>query len=176
MRLRETVLIALFAALALVFNLAEGLLPMPLPGIKLGAANVFALTALVVLGARAAFAVTLLRISLAWLISGNPFAFACSLTGGLLSTTIMILLYTRFGRFFSLSWISVAGAWAFNIGQVAAVSLLVGSFAVFYYLPILLVVGTATGWTVGVLAAMLAIRIKKIRLTGSVRDDETIDR
>lgn len=46
---RRIVLTGLFTACALVVNVAEGMLPMPLPGIKLGAANVFALAALVLL-------------------------------------------------------------------------------------------------------------------------------
>ena len=49
---RRIVLTGLFTACALVVNVAEGMLPMPLPGIKLGAANVFALAALVLLGKR----------------------------------------------------------------------------------------------------------------------------
>ena len=175
MRLRRTLLIALLAALALVFNYFEGLLPMPLPGIKLGAANVFALVALVLAGPKAAFAVTLLRVGLAGLLFANPFAFACSLTGALLSTAALTLLYTRFRDVFSLVWVSVAGAWAFNLGQIAVVALLVHSTSVFYYLPVLLVVGTATGYAVGALAGILCGRIRQTPLFRSVYD-ETIDR
>jgi heptaprenyl diphosphate synthase len=174
MRLRKILIIALFTSLALVVNVIEGLLPMPLPGVKLGAANVFALTALLLFGTRAAFAVTLLRVLLGWLVSGNPFAFACSISGGLLSTAVMALLYTRYEKYFSVAWVSVGGAWAFNIGQVAAVALLVGSADVFYYLPLLLVVGSAAGWAVGALAAVLAARMKKIIEIGGTHRHENI--
>jgi len=73
MSLRRVIVTGLLTALALVFNIVEGTMPLPLPGIKLGAANVFSLLALVLLGVREAFAVTLLRVCLAWLVTGNWF-------------------------------------------------------------------------------------------------------
>ena len=54
MKTRRLVLTALLTACALAVNLAESALPMPAPGIKLGAANVFSLAALVLMGAREA--------------------------------------------------------------------------------------------------------------------------
>lgn len=162
MRLRRTILLALLTSLALVVNLLEGGVPMPLPGMRLGAANAFALTALVLMGARASLAVTLLRVLLAWLLSGNPFAFFCSLTGGLFSTAVMAVLYTKFRELFSLPWISVAGAWAFNAGQILVAALLIGDARVFYYLPPLLIAGTVAGWAVGLLARALGGRLAAI--------------
>ena len=95
MKTRRLVLTALLTACALAVNLAESALPMPAPGIKLGAANVFSLAALVLMGAREAFAVTLLRVSLAWLATGNVFALFCGLAGGLAATAAMTLMYKR---------------------------------------------------------------------------------
>lgn len=159
MKTARLTVLALLVSLALVLNIAEGTLPMPLPGIKLGAANVFTIAALVLFGAREAFAVTAARVLLAWLLTGNIFAFLCGMTGGLLSTTVMALIYTEFSDYFSLPSISVAGAWAFNIGQVTVAALLIGDLHVFYYLLPLLPAGTAAGWAVGVLAQLLADRL-----------------
>ena len=89
MKLKNVIITGLLAAFALVFNIFEGYLPMPLPGIKLGAANVFSLVALVLLGIKEAFAVTLIRVFLAWVMTGNWFAFLCSLAGGLMSAAVM---------------------------------------------------------------------------------------
>lgn len=161
MKTRQLVLTALLASLALAFNIAEGFLPMPLPGVKLGAANVFALAALVLMGPKAAFAVTLLRVCLAWLVSANWFAFLCSLAGGLLATAAMVLVYTRFRNDFSLPWVSVAGAWAFNAGQIVVVVYMVGDARMTLYAVPLLLIGTATGWAVGKLAELLCGRIEK---------------
>ena len=91
MNTRRLVLTALLTACALAVNIAEGALPMPAPGIKLGAANVFSLAALVLMGAREAFAVTLLRVSLAWLATGTLFALFCGLAGGLAATAVMVM-------------------------------------------------------------------------------------
>ena len=162
MRPRALVLTALLTSLALAFNIAEGLLPLPLPGVKLGAANVFALVALVLMGPRSAFSVTLLRVLLAWLVSANWFAFLCSLAGGLLATAVMVFVYVNYKSEFSLPWVSVAGAWAFNAGQVAVVALMVRDARMLFYAAPLLLIGTGTGWVVGKLAEMLCQRVKKI--------------
>lgn len=160
----KIVTLALFVSLAAVISAFEGLIPMPLPGVKLGAANVFALAALVLMGPREAFSVTILRVLLAWLLTGNLFALLCGLVGGVLSTTVMTLIYTQFRGFFSIPWMSAAGAWAFNIGQVLAAVMLIGDLRVIYYLPALILMGTAAGWAVGVLAQLLCRRLEKLQL------------
>ncbi|MDO5116490.1 MAG: Gx transporter family protein [Synergistaceae bacterium] len=160
MNTRRIVLTGLFTACALAVNIAEGALPMPLPGMKLGAANVFALAALVLLGVKEAFAVTLLRVALAWLITGNIFSFFCSLGGALPAVALMALLYGKFSSDFSLPWISVAGALAFNVGQVAVVSFVVGDARVVFYILPLFIAGTAAGWAVGKLAETLCRRLR----------------
>ncbi|MEG1602710.1 MAG: Gx transporter family protein [Cloacibacillus sp.] len=156
---RRLVMAALFIACALVVNAAEGMLPMPLPGLKLGAANVFTLAALVMLGVKAAFCVTVLRVLLAWLFTGNWFAFLCSMAGGVAAAIVMSLLYCKMRRDFSLPWISVAGAWAFNAAQTLLVSYMIGDArAVFYMIP-LFIAGTAAGWAVGRLAQEICRRL-----------------
>lgn len=164
MTLRTMLLVSFFSAMALVFNLIEGLLPMPLPGIKLGAANVFALLALVLFGVKEAFIVTALRVLLAWLINANLFAFACSALGGFCSIFVMSVLYSRFREHFSLTWLSVAGAWAFNIGQLAAAAFIINDTAVLWYIFPLLTAGTATGWIIGLTAQILCERMKKANI------------
>lgn len=152
--------IALFAAFALVLNVIEGAFPMPLPGLKLGAANVFALAALVLIGVKAAFAVSLLRVFLSWLISGNWFAFLCSLFGVLSTTAVMSFFYVKHRGRFSIRFISMTGAWAFNAAQVAAVAALVREPRVSLYIFPLLAVGTVTGYAVGYVAEIVCQRLK----------------
>lgn len=159
MKLKNIIITGSLAAFALVFNMFEGSLPMPLPGIKLGAANVFSLLALVLLGAKEAFAVTLIRVFLAWVMTGNWFAFVCSLAGGLMSAAVMSFIYLKYRDDFSLPWISVAGAWAFNIAQVSVAALIVNDIRVLLYIVPLLAAGTAAGWAVGWLALLLCKRV-----------------
>lgn len=169
MKTRRLVLTALFTACAIVVNLAEGMLPMPLPGVKLGAANVFTLAALVLMGPKEAFAVTLLRVFLSWLMTGNWFAFLCSAAGGLAAAAVMTLLWLRRKKDFTLPWISVAGAWAFNIGQTLAVTYIVGDVRVAFYIAPLFIAGTAAGWVTGWLAQKICERL-------GGKDFEDIDR
>lgn len=159
---RKLVTLSLFTSLSVAFSFVEGMLPLPLPGIRLGAANVFALAALVLYGPREAFTVTILRVLIAWLISGNGFALLCSMTGGCLSTSVMALLYNKLSDLFSLPWISVAGAWAFNVGQIFVAAALIGDARVFYYLLPLILAGTVAGWAVGQMADILSDRLKSI--------------
>ncbi len=158
----KLVFIALFAALALVLNLAESSFPLPFPGMRLGLANVFSLFALLLLGPASAVLVSVLRVLMAFTISGNPFALACSAGGLFLSLPVSILLYERFGKFFSVEAISVASAVAFNVGQLAVVAFLTGEPALFGYLPILTVAAFATGLAVGFVARTLAARLSSV--------------
>lgn len=161
MKLKNIILSSFFVSMALIFNLIESFFPLPLPGVKIGTANVFTLSALVTMGTRQAFIVTILRVSLAFIITGNVFSFFCGIVGGLLATATMALLYNKFKNDFSLSWISVAGAWAFNIGQTWVASYIVGDMRLMYYLFPLLVLGTVSGWTVGHLAELLSARFNQ---------------
>ena len=158
-RTKKLVLTALFTACAIVVNIAESALPMPLPGLKLGAANVFALAALVLMGPKEAFAVTVLRVFLSWLMTGNWFAFICGITGGLAAASAMSLLWCGWKKEFTLPWISIAGAWAFNIGQTAAAAVIVGDARVIFYIAPLFIAGTAAGWATGWLAQKICERL-----------------
>lgn len=162
MKPQKLTLLALFVSLSVVFSFVEGMLPMPLPGVKLGAANAFALTALVLYGPREAFAVTIIRVLLGWLLTGNSFSLLCGLTGGFLSTSAMALIYTKSSELFSLPWISVAGAWAFNVGQLLAAAAVIGDARVLYYLLPLVLAGTAAGWAVGQMSRVLSGRLARI--------------
>ena len=153
---KRLTLCALLAALALGLSYVEGYFPLtlliPLPGVKLGLANIVTLFALLQLGAPAAFAVLLVRCLLGAMFAGNVSALLFSLLGGLLAMSLMALL-----RFTPLSvyGISVAGAAAHQCGQVAAAMLVLRSTAPLGYLPLLLVVSVFTGAITGLITALL---------------------
>ena len=140
---KQLTLCAVLTALALAFSYLENFFPLslaiPIPGIKLGLANivtVFALYAL--LGA---------------VFAGNMNALIFSLLGGFSAMLVMILL-SRF-RHLSIYGVSIGGAAAHNCGQIAAACLTLGSMAPLYYLPILLGASLITGAVTGVAAACL---------------------
>lgn len=85
--------IAGFAALAAAIHVLEAGLPSPLPGVKLGLANIITLIVLLRHGPRAAIAVTLLRIVLSGIVLGTLFAptFWLSLSGGLAALGCLLI-------------------------------------------------------------------------------------
>ena len=146
---------AILAALALALSYVEGMfpLPVPLPGFKLGLANIVTLFALYTLGAPSALSILLVRVLLGAMFAGNASALIYSLLGGFAAMAVMIAL-SRFERL-SVYGVSVGGAAAHNIGQVAAAMLTLGSAAPAAYLPVLLVVAVFSGALTGLICSLL---------------------
>ena len=157
---------AVLAALALALSYVEGMfpLPVPLPGFKLGLANIVTVFALYALGAAQALAVLLVRVLLGAMFAGNASALIFSLFGGLAALGVMAML-SRFGRL-SVYGVSVGGAAAHNGGQVCAAMLTLGSSAPLAYLPVLLIVSLFTGALTGFIAALL---LRALRHTNMVK-------
>jgi heptaprenyl diphosphate synthase len=160
--LRQMTVDALLIALALVLSLAERWIPLelviPIPGIKLGLANVVTLFALLRLSVTDAFVIVLLRSVILGLITG-PTTLLFSLSGGLLAWVVMAGLIRWHDIAFSVVGISLAGASAHNIGQVAMASLLLNESLMWVtYLPPLLLTGLVTGTLTGVAAYPLIRR------------------
>lgn len=154
---KDLTLCAVLTAMALALSYLEGLFPLsaaiPIPGIKLGLANVVTLFALYVLGPGLAMLVLLARCFLGAVFAGNMNALIFSLLGGVAAMAVMAGL-SRLRRL-SVYGVSVGGAAAHNCGQVAAAVLTLGNTAPLYYLPVLLGVSLFTGALTGFLAVCL---------------------
>ena len=154
---RELTLCAVLTAMALALSYVESFFPLslaiPLPGIKLGLANIVTLFALYALGPGQAFMTLLARCLLGAVFAGNMSALIFSVLGGVTAMAVMILL-SRCGRL-SVYGVSVGGAAAHSCGQVAAAVLTLGNTAPLYYLPVLLGVSLFTGALTGLIAACL---------------------
>lgn len=159
---KTVVVCGVLSALALALSWMERLLPLgllvPLPGVKLGIANIVTMFALYFWGAAPAFAILTVRCLLSAFLGGGVTALAFSLTGGLLALGVMWLL-KRF-RCFSLLGVSMAGAAAHNLGQMAACVLLLGSVAPLSYLSVLLPAALVTGLATGGLSIPLFGRLE----------------
>ena len=163
MKTKKLILTAILTAFALVAFVIVGAIPplTPIYGIKLGLANIFTLFALYALGTRYAAAVMVLRIVLGSIFAGQLVSFIYSLSGGLLSLLLMILLK----RFFPLRqmWVlSVLSAVTHNIGQLAAAVFMTQALAIACYLPVLILSGIIAGAFTGLCAQLVLIRILKI--------------
>ena len=151
-----------FTALALIFSYIETLIPINLgiPGVKLGVANLIIVIALYKIRLPEVYLLSVVRVLLSGLIFGNYFSIIYSLAGGLLSLTVMVLL-KQMGSF-SVMGISVAGGVCHNIGQMIVAMLVVETFSVAYYFPVLLIAGLLTGFLIGILANGMLKRLVNV--------------
>lgn len=139
-----------FTALALIFSYVETLIPIQfgIPGVKLGLANLIIVIALYRMKLSETYLLSIVRVLLAGFIFGNYFSIIYSLAGGILSLTVMALLRKKGG--FSVIGVSIAGGVFHNIGQLIVASVIVETFSVMYYVPVLLIAGLVTGLLIGI--------------------------
>ena len=94
-RVRKMTTITMLLAMSIVFHMIEPVIPMPIPGVKLGLANIFGLVALFLYGAKEMFSINIMRVIIASLLRGIIFGtgFWLSLSGFLLSSAMVRLFY-----------------------------------------------------------------------------------
>ena len=153
----QLTLCAVLTAMALALSYLENFFPLslaiPLPGMKLGLANIVTLFALYALGPGQALLILVARCLLGAVFAGNMNALIFSVMGGV--TAMLVMIGLRHLRGLSVYGVSVGGAAAHNCGQVAAAVLTLGNPAPLYYLPVLLGVSLFTGALTGLIAACL---------------------
>ncbi len=152
-----------FTALALMFSYIETMIPIQfgVPGIKLGFANIMIVIMLYKSSAKEALLLSIVRIMLSGFLFGNLSSILYSIAGGVLSLEIMTLLKKQGG--FSVIGVSVAGGVSHNVGQLIVAMLVVETYQVGYYFPVLLVAGVLTGLGIGVASQEVLKRIRNIR-------------
>lgn len=164
---KNLALCAVLTALALGLSTLESLFPVslvvPLPGVKLGLANIVTVFALYELGAAPALVILLARCGLGSLFAGNASALLFSLLGGL--TAMLVMIGLKRCRRLSIYGVSIGGAAAHNIGQMAAALITLGNTAVLGYLPFLLAVSLFTGALTGFVSALLLRAMSHVKLS-----------
>ena len=150
-----------FTALALIFSYVELLIPINfgIPGAKLGLANLVIIIVLYKTDWKEALLLSVVRIVLAGFLFGNLFGILYSLAGGILSLAVMALL-KRSGAF-SIIGVSMAGGVSHNVGQLIMAMLVVETYAVGYYLPVLLIAGLITGTLIGIAGREMLKRLEE---------------
>ena len=162
MNTKKLTRLSLLTALALIIFIVEAQLPpiAPIPGIKIGLANIITLVTLYMYGPKEAFTVLFLRIILGNMFAGQPSALMYSAAGGMFCFIVMCVLYKILPR--DLLWVvSVFGAMAHVTAQVAVAALITKTPAVFWYLPLLLVSAVITGAFTGLCAYYVLKRWNK---------------
>lgn len=142
----------LFAALAILMGYVEMLIPIPvpIPGVKLGLANVIIIIMMYFMDTKSAFFVSLIRVILSGLLFAGFAGLLYSLAGAMLSFVVMALLKKT--NKFSIVGVSIAGGVFHNVGQIIVAALAVENVRMAYYLPFLLVSGVVTGMLIGIVA------------------------
>ena len=95
-----------------------------------------------------------------------------SMAGGVFSLAIMVLLRKTGG--FSIQGVSIAGGVFHNIGQLLLAMMIVETYQVGYYFPVLLISGLVTGLLIGIVSSEVLKRtafLQKSRI--SIEEKET---
>ncbi len=158
---RRAAYLAISVSLGMILSYVEAMIPVfsGVPGMKCGLSNILVVFLLCRFGVGEAALVNFLRILLTSILFSNPFSFAYSLAGAVLSLAGMTFLKNS-GRF-SVYGFSMAGGMLHNLGQVAVAVFLVENYHVWFYLPILLITGCVTGLMVAFLSALLIRRVRE---------------
>lgn len=151
----------LFAALAILMGYVEMMIPVPIPipGVKLGLANVIIIIMMYFMDTKSAFFVSLARVFLSGLLFAGFAGLLYSLAGAMLSFLAMAAL-KKTGKC-SIIGVSLAGGVFHNVGQVTVAALVVENVKMAYYLPFLLVSGVVTGILIGIVAKTALGYIKR---------------
>ena len=159
--IKSVALYGTLIALAMVLSFVESLIPLPLPipGVKVGLANLVTISGLYLIGIPGTVCVTILRVVLVGLSFGNPYSMIYGLAGSFLSLLVMAL--AKRYHWFSQVGISILGGVFHNIGQVSVAAWIVQTAGVFIYLPTLLVAGTIAGMVIGTLGGIITERLIK---------------
>lgn len=161
----KMIYISLLVAQALVLGLFERFIPVPFiaPGAKLGLANLIVVISLYTLPKlKDNITVVVLKLFLSTLILGNLSTFMYSLSGTIFSFTTMVLIKKICGKNISILGVSATGAIFHNVGQLLTASLIINSFSIFIYLPVLSFMGIGTGIIIGITANYAVPHIKKL--------------
>lgn len=158
---------AVLISLALALSYTERFIPLqlliPLPGVKLGLANVVTLIALYLFDGKTAFAILVIRCVLGSVFGGGITGLLFSLTGGVLAMSVMTLCKKL--PFLSVYGVSILGAAAHNIGQILAAMVLMHSVHIALYLAYLLMVALFTGFATGAACAGVLRILKTVNIS-----------
>ena len=148
-------------ALALVFSYVEHLIPIPtpVPGIKIGLANLVSLAGLFFLNPVQVFVILVARIILAGLMFGNFSTIIYSLAGGMVSF-IMMYLFKRL-KLFSALGISMLGGVFHNLAQLSVACIILSSTSLLIYLPVLIIAGVISGLLIGTVTELVSKTVQK---------------
>ncbi|MCB9498834.1 MAG: Gx transporter family protein [Bacillales bacterium] len=160
MKTKKLVTLAGLLSIAVVLGIVESFIPLGIPGVKLGLANIVTLLVFYIYSPKEAFLVLILRIFLVGLLYSGLLsqAFLLSLSGGIFAFLLMWMLYAI--KKSSIVTISVIGAIGHSIGQIALAAFILESTSLIYYLPLMLSVSIPSGIITGIIGRLILKALK----------------
>lgn len=159
MKIRKLTRLGLLTAIALTIFVIEAQVPapLPLPGVKLGLANIVTVFTVFALSPGEAVAVLTARIFLGAVFAGNFSTIFYSAAGG--ACAIAVTIFLRKILKDNQLWVAGCfGAIAHSIGQMVVAAWLLGTPSVAVYLPVMILISIFTGLFTGFLAQFLVNR------------------
>ena len=166
MKTKKLTQMALLSAVALIIFVVEAQIPalVPVPGIKLGLANIITVFAVWMLGSWEAALILSVRIFLGAVFAGNFSTILYSAAGGALAIVCTILLKKILSK--KQLWVAgIIGAIAHSIGQMIVAILVTSTPGLAVYLPVMILCSILSGLFTGLCAQLLVNRGKKFWTT-----------
>ena len=159
MNTRKLTTLGLLSAIALTIFMVEAQIPpiVPLPGVKVGLANIVTVFAVFVLGGKEGAAVLFTRVFLGAVFAGNFSTIFYSAAGGVCAILVTIGAKRMLTK--KQLWVAgILGAIAHSIGQMAMAIAISGTPGLAVYLPIMIAISIITGAFTGLCAQFLVNR------------------
>ena len=156
---REISIFAVFISIGLVLQYLESRITVtPVPGGKIGLANVVSIINIFMFGGGNALLIAGIRAFLGALVSGGVSAVPYSVAGAVFSVLAMWLCKNLFYPRLSMIGISMIGAVFHNIAQLCVAAAVFGTIYIFSYLPVMFVSGVIGGMATGYAAQLFGNR------------------
>ncbi len=156
------VVLSMLLALGVVLGMIEAVYvpPLPIPGAKVGLANLVSLILIIYFPFKEALANIVLRVTLVSLLTGTFLStvFLFSLVGGVTAFVVMFLVFKLLNGPLTMIGVSAIGAVSHNLAQLLVAIWLLGSWGFIFHLPFLVITGVATGVFIGYVANNLRAR------------------
>ena len=168
MKTRKLTTLSMLTAIALTIFMVEAQIPalVPIPGVKMGLANIVTVFTVFAIGAKEGILVLFVRIFLGAVFAGNFSTIFYSAAGGALAILTTIVLKKLLKK--QQLWIAgIFGAIAHSIGQMAMAVTLTATPSLAIYLPVMIAISIITGAFTGLCAQFLVNRGNLWKITST---------
>lgn len=148
---------AVLVTVAVLLGYVESLfpLPIPIPGIKIGLANMVVIIVMYTGRRKNTFLVAFLKVLLCAMLFGSPMSFIYSFSGTMVS--VLVMLAAKHSGLFSLIGVSSVGGIFHNMAQLVCACLFIGK-GVLFHIPVLCLTGAVCGVLTGTAAQLMIKR------------------